>query len=255
LNIALPAILLFAVLLPGFVFHRFYQAREVRAADLSPFGAAVLTAIAAALLIDICAMGLATWLGGYHFQIGALLRILAGGQNAAIAPELAPVYARLDAHPMEPVEFFALANALALLAALAWRFAIWRFGLDRPTFRWYCSFRPSAPWHYLFMGIDATEQAIDGVVVSAVVPFNEVAYLYTGLLEAYFLTDKGELDRVVLSSTSRRRIEADKRAEAADEDRFYPVEGDYFVIRASEYVTLNIKYLVVEDGAAQSCSD
>ena len=29
--------------------------------------------------------------------------------------------------------------------------------------------------------------------------------------------------------------------------RFYAIEGDYFVLRASEFITLNIKFLVLED--------
>ena len=45
MNVAFPAIFLFLLLSPGIVFYFLYQPREVRAADMSPFGTAVLTTL------------------------------------------------------------------------------------------------------------------------------------------------------------------------------------------------------------------
>lgn len=75
---------------------------------------------------------------------------------------------------------------------------------------------------------------------------------HTGLLVDYELTDKGELDRIVIANAARRRLEDDVRADAPDRlsaenlSRFYPVEGDCLVLRSSEFTTLNIKFLVLE---------
>ncbi|WP_211455114.1 hypothetical protein [Collimonas antrihumi] len=95
--------------------------------------------------------------------------------------------------------------------------------------------------------------------MSAVVPFKDASYIYTGILEDYELTDKGELDRLILSNTSRRRLADDRdpgdSSSPLDSYRyFYQIEGDRFVLRASEYTTLNIKYLVLEDSTADVAS-
>jgi hypothetical protein len=279
LNIAFPAVLLFLFLSPGFVFHRFYQPREVRAADIAPFSATVLMASTVAVLVNAAVIGVAVWWGKYEFHLGELVRMLAGGTAAGNDAALSPVYRRLDEHPFEPLLYFAATNAAALCVACLWRLAVWKYKLDHPTCRLYTFIRPPAPWHYLFRGIDVTALAPDGVVIAAIVPLKDQTFLYTGLLEDYELTEKGDLDRLILSNAARRRIGDDrspngtpqplsgaadyepecvadlpKRDNQADSlsplnstKRFYAIEGDYFVLRASEFITLNIKFLVLED--------
>jgi hypothetical protein len=269
LNIAFPAVFLFLFLSPGFIFHRFYQPREVRAADMTPFSSTVLMASTVAVLVNAAIIGVAVCWGKYEFHLGELVRMLAGGSAAGNDGALSPVYRRLDEHPFEPLLFFAATNAVALLGACAWRVAVWVFKLDHPSCRLHSLIRPPAPWHYLFRGIDVTAEAPDGVVIAAIVPLKDETFLYTGLLEDYELTDKGDLDRLILSNAARRRIGDDRNSYATpqpmtDEEttgakaahsssplssakRFYPIEGDYFVLRASEFITLNIKFLVLED--------
>lgn len=257
MNVAFPAIFLFLLLSPGIVFYFLYQPREVRAADMSPFGTAVLTAAFAALLSNVAVTGIAVYCFGYAFHLGEVVRLLLDARTSSADSALGPVFSRLDEHPDEPVFFFLLTNLLAAVVAALWRFAVWRLGLDRPSFRFYRFVRPPAPWHYLFQGTDVTSQSPDAVVISALVPLKEATYLYTGLLEDYELTESGELQRLVLSNAARRPLERDRPDGAEpspvyDATRFYPIEGNYFVLRASEFTTLNIKFLVLEEEAAAS---
>jgi hypothetical protein len=71
--------------------------------------------------------------------------------------------------------------------------------------------------------------------------------LYTGYLDEFFVDAEGQLDRLVLQEVMRRPIKADKEATNPgawyDASRFYPVEGDYFVLRYNETITLNIQYI------------
>lgn len=249
MNIAFPAIFLFLLLLPGFVFHRLYQAREVRAADLTPFSTTVLTATAIAALINAATMLAATYWGGYHFYVGEMVRLLVSGASTNSAVALSPVFQRLNAHPFEPFAFFAATNLVAALLAGLWRFSVWRLRLDHPSRPLVRYMRPPAPWYYLFTGTDVTGVEPDAVVIATIVTFRDGSWLFTGLLEDYELTEKGELDRLVLSNAARRRLADDLPRDASrldQQERFYPIEGDRFVLRASECVTLNIKYLVLE---------
>jgi len=82
------------------------------------------------------------------------------------------------------------------------------------------------------------------------------AYLYTGILEEFFVNAEGKLDRVVLQEVMRRPIAADKNAPEAEagapSPRFYPIDGDYFVLRYSEAITLNIEYVKLIESNGKS---
>ena len=77
------------------------------------------------------------------------------------------------------------------------------------------------------------------------------ATLYTGVLEDFFFDEGRALDRLVLSNVSRRQLTSDKMIapdmNEVNEMRFYAVEGDYFVLRYSEAITLNIQYLKLQE--------
>jgi hypothetical protein len=106
------------------------------------------------------------------------------------------------------------------------------------------------------------------VAIGAVVSLGGTAYLYTGVLVEYFLDDQGQLNRLVLTSAGRRPLSEDAlqasepgpsdwleiegslgegAPPAVTDERFYPIEGDYFVLRYSEVLTLNVRYLDLSD--------
>ena len=82
-------------------------------------------------------------------------------------------------------------------------------------------------------------------MISAIVEFKDAAYLYTGILCGYEVSDQGELDRLLLTQTQRRKLADDRSLDGskADAVRFYPIAGDIFVLRYSEIKTLNVSYL------------
>lgn len=83
------------------------------------------------------------------------------------------------------------------------------------------------------------------------------AVLYRGTLEEWFVNpDDGQLDRIVLSAASRRPFDRDK-VDAQDEaERFYPIDGDYFVLRYEHMLSVNVQYIriVEQDDAAEEAA-
>lgn len=85
--------------------------------------------------------------------------------------------------------------------------------------------------------------------MSAVVEVGKDAFLYVGVLDEFYVDADGQLDRLVLQGVARRPIATDKPAPAATDvervaqSRFYDVDGDSFVLRYSETITLNIQYV------------
>lgn len=93
----------------------------------------------------------------------------------------------------------------------------------------------------------------DVVQISAVVRQGDDVYIYIGILRDYEFDRTGQLDRLLLSATSRRLLSKDKQSTArvskenGHDDRFYPIESFYFIIRYSDICTLNIVYSLFED--------
>jgi hypothetical protein len=68
-----------------------------------------------------------------------------------------------------------------------------------------------------------------------------------GIIADFFFDHSGSLDRVLLRSVERRKLSEDiKPGKAIDsDDRYYEIEGDYFILRYSEMSTINIDYIFV----------
>jgi hypothetical protein len=81
--------------------------------------------------------------------------------------------------------------------------------------------------------------------------------LFTGILDEFFVDAGGSLDRLILSQVMRRPLVADKEDSstvAEDLARFYGVDGDYFVLRYSEAITLNIEYIKIDMDVADTAA-
>lgn len=244
MNVALPTLIVFFLLLPGFIFRTNLKRAERTSLDFSPFGQVAAEAILWALALH------AAWLYGSHlifkhdFEPVVLLSLLSS------APAV-----QADATAAVGRQFNWIAGYLSTLTGLSYtlpkviRYIISRYRLDRAGAKFSSIFRfHQAPWYYLLTGADfAPEDAPDFIVVSAIVEIAKEAVLYVGILDEFYVDAEGKLDRLVLQGVARRAIAKDKHAGASEDGnadaRFYAVDGDNFVLRYSEAITLNIQYV------------
>lgn len=94
-----------------------------------------------------------------------------------------------------------------------------------------------------------TTEELSGTWISGVMEIAGKAYLYTGILEGYWYDRAGALESIWLSNVFRRDLSQDRDepdAAAVVDDRYYPVDGDYFVMKFSDLKNVNIKYISVE---------
>jgi hypothetical protein len=74
-------------------------------------------------------------------------------------------------------------------------------------------------------------------------------------LEDFYLTDSGNLDRIIFSSVVRRQLIADETLTEGDETesetlRFYEISGDRLVFKYHDITSLNIEYYkIIENNA------
>jgi hypothetical protein len=248
MNIALPAIIIFALLLPGFIVRSRFKRAERASLDYSPFGQVVTEAVLWACVLHLVWLSAAYLFLGQRFITEQLFRLLSAdpaGQTRAIE--------WVGKRDVWIAIYFITILAFAYLAPAIARTAIIHWRLDRSQSPIGFLFRfKQAPWYYLLTGADFSEaDKPDFISVAAIVDTAGAATLYTGVLEDFFFDEGGALDRLVLSNVSRRQLTSDKVVsldmEEVNEMRFYAVEGDYFVLRYSEAITLNIQYLKLQE--------
>ena len=252
MNIALPALAFFFILLPGFVARSRIKRVERQALDYSPFGQVVSEGVFWAGGLHALWLLLADLLTGLRLQPLLLLQMLSSdAQTQRLALEPVAQQAELVAL------YFGTLMPFAFLAPTVVRWAISAARLDRVHSPVSALVRFSAaPWYYMLRGADfAREDRPDLIAVSAVVDVAGQPYLYTGLLDEYFTDQTGDLDRMILQQVMRRPLWADKKSDSdagSDGlDRFYPVDGDYFVLRYKEAITLNIEYIKLREAPAE----
>lgn len=254
MNIALPAIVIFILLLPGFIVRSRFKRAERVSLDYSPFGQVVTQAVLWTAILHIVWLYLAYQFLDQRLQTDILFKLLSSdtaGQTKAIEL-IAKQDVRIAAYFFTILVFAYVAPAIA-------RRAIIYFRMDRRDSAIGSLLRFNhAPWYYLLTGADFDKNnEPDLISVAAIVDAAGVATLYTGVLEDFFFDQDGGLDRLVLSNVARRQLESDKSlatdaSEDSVQERFYAVDGDYFVLRYSEAITLNIQYVKLRDVATSA---
>jgi hypothetical protein len=261
MNVALPALVVFLILLPGFLFHSKFKRIEQTSLDYAPFGQTVIEATTWATVLHIVWLIFSTLVFDRYCDVDTLLRLLsADPKNQNIAISSIDLQAGWIALYFGSLVF----GAYGLAAAL--RYAITAYRWDRHGSLTALLFRFKAPWYYLLTGADFEEgEQPDLIYVTAIVNVAGDAVLYRGVLDEFFVGPDGVLDRLVLQDVTRRPISKDKGSEMiatlnesgeekqttlADDSeeentnsQFYGIDGDYFVLRYSEAITLNVQYI------------
>jgi len=254
MNVALPTLILFVVLLPGFIFRSGLKRAERTSVDFSPFGRVVAEAVLWAILLHMAWIIISHLAFAREFEPVVLMNLISSlpttqaGAAQRVGIEFRPIAAY----------FISLLIASHVVPMLI-RSAISRYRLDRDGAPLSTIFRfHDAPWYYLLTGADFPEdQQPDLISISAIVEVAKEAVLYVGFLDDFYFDSDGQLDRLILQQVSRRPIANDKPTgpSTADQDtgRFYPIDGDNFVLRYSEAITLNVQYVKLT--AARAADD
>lgn len=260
MNLALPALLVFALLLPGFVFRSRFKRAERVSLDYSPFGQVVTQAVLWSAALHTAWLGGAYLLLGQRLDTGALLGLLVS--SPVLQERSVQAVAGRDGRV---ALYFGSLLVFAWLAPSLLRAVVVHYRLDRHQ-SWFARFFrfTGAPWYYLLTGADfrSREEEPDLIYVTAIVNAAGAPMLYRGVVDDFVVGEDGQLDRLVLQNTTRRPLAADKpspgelpardswRTSAPVPERFYTIDGDFLVLRYSEMLTLNVEYVTLAPAPA-----
>lgn len=235
MDVALPALVIFLLLFPGFVLRNQAKRSDRERLDYSPFGRIVTEGVTAAGVLHAIWLG-ATWLWlGRRADMQHLLGLFSADtqvQSAGIA--------HVAAQAGEIAIYLCSQLVSAWILGRMLRELVVRLHLDRADARmaWLFRFR-QAPWYYLLSGLDARHGSIpDLVMLDAVIEEGGRPVTFAGSLADYFLDAEGRLERLVL--------EAVQRGEAGPAGRFQRIGGDYFVLRYDQVLSLNLRYVTLK---------
>lgn len=258
MNVALPALIVFLLLLPGFICRTRLKRAERTSLDFSPFGQIAAEAVLWSLFAHLLWLAISFLLFRHRVEPIVLIKILSSAPASQVEASNAV------ANDIGWISTYFVTLLLASFAIPTFiRSMISKFRLDRAGSPLSAVFRfHEAPWYYLLTGADfSKDEEPDFILISAIVEVAKEPMLYVGVLDEFFVDSEGQLDRLVLQDVARRPIANDKSrpgAEPIDEDnRFYEIDGDSFVLRYSEAITLNIQYvkLTAEGVALSSASN
>jgi hypothetical protein len=254
MSLALPALMVLFLVLPGILLYSGYSGgfRQSAGAVISVPGS-VTWSLMIALVSAVALHGLWSALSWRLFDesvdLGSVLYLL-GGQYSD-----RETYVRTlniaAARPSVTVSYFLSLYGFSAFLGVAIRRLVRRHQLDK-RFQF---FRFKNEWHYLLSAElldDGDEDTI--TMVSATVEHQDGTFLYVGILHHYQLDEAGALDWVALSApTYRRKLLDDFKGRRPDEghatvdDRYYEIRGEYLVLAMENIRTMNIDYLFVTE--------
>lgn len=254
MTLALQALLVFFVALPGGICRRAFNKGDERRAPESQKRPLAEEVVGSVLLSCVLHAAWSAWtLLPFvpAIDLRAVFTMLSGnyGDNEALLEEVLTATTS-GSHPWWILAYtLSLCTTSLLLGSFA-RLLYDKYRLDLR----FPQFRNRSMWHYTLRGElndlkrkrPRTTSTKVLICASAVVDVADCSYLYVGIVSDYFLNKDGSLDRIVLFGTKRRKLSADKQPGAGshltrDAD-FYPVDGDLFIIDYADTKTLNIDY-------------
>lgn len=255
MNLAIGALLVAILLLPGILFRYLYIRSDAlrKTIDLSLLNEVVFI-LTPSLLLHLLGRGMVSGILGWEVNLQQLYLLLTNGGGID--------FAAIDAGYPKFVGYTLFLCFLGGAAGVLFQKVVVMFGWDER----YKILRIYNDWDKYFSGHvlpPAEREKIDFIQLDVVVNTAKGDVLYTGVLKNYSLNKDQGIDRVFLTNVYRRDFTNDLYAEGNVpmgvpagtpshlvkdfDERYYKMPGAYFVIPFGEIKNLNIIYNTLEE--------
>lgn len=247
MNLAFQALVIFAVVLPGIILKRSYRDGFFwsRPRDRSAIAEEVAYSLVLACVLHAVYVPLVSRWSPVDLRAVTVLLL---GQYGKDSELLSRTIDALTAHPSRILLYFAALYAASAVLGLAAHAAVRRLKWDLR----YRPFRFSHQWHYLLHGeiasfpesnVEVTD--FDFISLAGIVDTGVGTFLYVGVLDAFYFDHSGELDLLVLTGATRRRIDAQETSERDGKPPYVFIDAEYLYLKYSEMKNVSIRYVTL----------
>ena len=244
MNLALSAIILIILLLPGAVALRaYYTSFTDKASGIAiPFSDLLIKGILISVFLHAVAMSIIHLLN-FTISFNLVYEILSGKDIYASDSYLTSYF-------FEFIWYNILIALIAWFMAKGFKYWVRRRNFDINFF----SLKNTNYWFYVFSGryldtkgVQGTEAETDLIVLDVLTNSN---IIYSGiLLDFNYSPLKDELQNIILGAACKRSFEKEGKDEHAEHSTGTPtlIPGDVFIIPMSKVVNININYISISD--------
>lgn len=235
MNIAVQALAIFLLALPGIILRKTYRRGTFHEAPRAsrPIAEEIAYSLVLACILHAAWAGIADlFFWPVDLEAATLLLLGQYGHDSSLLPN---VVGSLTSHPYRILTYFVslcvLAYGLGYISHVVVRWRHW----DE---RW-SLFRFDHPWHYLLSAIPGD---YDLVFVSFVMDTSDGSFLYVGILDSYHFKGS-EINLFVVSDAARRRL--DSSPSDSKQEGYYLIEVDHLCIKYSEVKDVGVRPVVL----------
>lgn len=229
MNIALPALFILILIIPGFIFLNTYEKVENTSLEKKPFDVSFSLAIFATLLLhSLLNFFINNFIAPIDYTI--CIKFLLGMKSISDS-DITNISDSVEYFVGYILVSFLLAYVLGKLA----QFVIFKLNPYKSS-----PLAFDTPWYYELKGKLSETKDAQIIKISCLVESNNASLLYYGILEDFHLDIDGQLNRIVLSDVLRRPLDADDALfdEPLNDEpslglssRFYEIKGDRLMLK------------------------
>lgn len=265
MSLVFGSVFLFILISPGLIFRFSYlQGTYAKLTFKVSAVEEVFWALVPALFMQIIGILVVETLFSVQVQLNVFYNLITGGREidfASIRPDLFPFLLYLSFMIATSIVLGIAARIIVRKLRLDLFLAFLRFGNE-----WYYLLSgeilnlskrapdPNAPWYNSVLNYMDTlrkpKARIELIQIDALINSSEGNFIYSGILQNFFLSKDNGLDRIYLSNVYRRRIKDDLEADAPNvgflarhlDTRYYSMPGYLFVATYDKIINMNVTY-------------
>ncbi|MEQ9886448.1 hypothetical protein [Pectobacterium zantedeschiae] len=232
MNIAFTAFFILLLVLPGFLYLSKYDKKENISLEKKSLDASSAQAFFVALIMHIIAISLAHVILNKTIDYKIVFKILVN--DKLIPSEVDSVTSSVNWISI----YFIFIFLLSYFSGIIMQWLRFKFNPNKES-----CYSFNLPWYYELNGIVEKDSPIpDMIKITCMLDSNNKTYLYSGILEDFYLNPDGSLDRVVISNVERRMLKDNINLKLTSN-----LNSDKLIIKYCEIKNIAIKRIFISN--------
>lgn len=232
MNLAFQAFFILFLMLPGFLYIKRYDKKENTALESKGLDSASAQSVFAALILHTVSLIISYLIFSKSVDYSIIIKILTNEKL-----QLIDINKIIDNRKWI-ISYFFLVFTLAYTSGLALQKLMFKLNPYKSSL-----FAFNLPWYYELKGkIDPTiknDNVNEFIRITCMIVSGKNTYLYSGILNDFYLNVDGSLDRIAITGISR--LELKNNSHRGQEEK---INVDRMILKYEEIQNLTLEYLI-----------